>query len=365
MRATRIPRPADLGVAHRHPAPPQRSQRRWPPRRPAAGHRGGSAIVAATRARRSKASRSGRGQRRQPWAPVARATWAAARPAARRVPADSRATWRVISVARSLARTRPSGAGCPPDRGGDRCDARHRALPSDPGADVPVDSGQCGPGRAKGSGWWCTSRPGPGRSRAWSAGRRRRAMTASPGGAAPGHRPVHALDRGRCAARGVSGAWREADPRPLGGPGAQFAVLFEGWPLTCCGNARSRTRSGSCGSRETRPGASRLGPSAAGWPGAGRRSWPIWSGREGDRRAASVPDRGGRLEGNRVLSLADDRTPQSLDGFRAALTLARRDGIAAVALDMWEPCVQSARAHLPGGREHDRVRQILRRQAPA
>lgn len=53
------------------------------------------------------------------------------------------------------------------------------------------------------------------------------------------------------------------------------------------------------------------------------------------------------LEQSRVLYLADDRKQESLDGFWPTLTAAQRDGIAAVAMDMWEPYVQSTRAHLP------------------
>jgi transposase len=49
-----------------------------------------------------------------------------------------------------------------------------------------------------------------------------------------------------------------------------------------------------------------------------------------------------------VLYLADDRKQESLDGFWPTLTAAQRDGIAAVAMDMWEPYVQSTLAHLPG-----------------
>jgi transposase len=54
------------------------------------------------------------------------------------------------------------------------------------------------------------------------------------------------------------------------------------------------------------------------------------------------------LEQRRVLYLADDRKRESLDGFWPTLTPAQRDGITAVAMDMWEPYVQSTRAHLPG-----------------
>jgi transposase len=54
------------------------------------------------------------------------------------------------------------------------------------------------------------------------------------------------------------------------------------------------------------------------------------------------------LAQSRVLYLADDRKQESLDGFWPTLTPAQRDGITAVAMDMWEPYVQSTRAHLPG-----------------
>jgi transposase len=54
------------------------------------------------------------------------------------------------------------------------------------------------------------------------------------------------------------------------------------------------------------------------------------------------------LEQSRVLYLAGDRKQESLDGFWPTMTPAQRDGITAVAMDMWEPYVQSTRAHLPG-----------------
>jgi len=57
------------------------------------------------------------------------------------------------------------------------------------------------------------------------------------------------------------------------------------------------------------------------------------------------------LTQSRVLYLADDRKQESLDGFWPTLTPAQRDGITAVAMDMWEPYVQSTRAHLPGAED--------------
>src|SRR5262245_43444482 len=53
------------------------------------------------------------------------------------------------------------------------------------------------------------------------------------------------------------------------------------------------------------------------------------------------------LDQSRVRYLADDRKQASLDTFWPTLTPAQREGITAVAMDMWEPYVQSTRAHLP------------------
>jgi transposase len=52
------------------------------------------------------------------------------------------------------------------------------------------------------------------------------------------------------------------------------------------------------------------------------------------------------LERSHVLYLAEDRKQESLDGFWATLTPAQRDGIEAIAMDMWEPYIQSTRASL-------------------
>ena len=57
------------------------------------------------------------------------------------------------------------------------------------------------------------------------------------------------------------------------------------------------------------------------------------------------------LDASRVLYLADERKQESLDGFWATLTRAQRDGIEAVAMDMWEPYVLSTRAHLPAAED--------------
>jgi transposase len=48
----------------------------------------------------------------------------------------------------------------------------------------------------------------------------------------------------------------------------------------------------------------------------------------------------------RVLYVAEDRTQASLDGFWATLTAEQRQSIEAVAMDMWDPYVNSVRAHV-------------------
>lgn len=57
------------------------------------------------------------------------------------------------------------------------------------------------------------------------------------------------------------------------------------------------------------------------------------------------------LSRGRVLYVAEDRKQSSLDGFWPTLSAAQKGWILAVALDMWEPYVQSIRAHLPDAEE--------------
>ena len=52
------------------------------------------------------------------------------------------------------------------------------------------------------------------------------------------------------------------------------------------------------------------------------------------------------LERGRVLYVAEDRKQESLDGFWGTLTEGQRNGIEAVAMDMWDPYVNSVRAHV-------------------
>ena len=54
------------------------------------------------------------------------------------------------------------------------------------------------------------------------------------------------------------------------------------------------------------------------------------------------------LAGARVLFVADDRRRESLEAFWAlGLTAAQRAQVEAIAMDVWEPCVQATRAHVP------------------
>jgi transposase len=56
------------------------------------------------------------------------------------------------------------------------------------------------------------------------------------------------------------------------------------------------------------------------------------------------------LEEATVEYVSDGRTQGSLDGYFQGLTPAQRDGIEAVAMDMWGPYIQSVRTQLPAGR---------------
>jgi len=53
------------------------------------------------------------------------------------------------------------------------------------------------------------------------------------------------------------------------------------------------------------------------------------------------------LKGGRVLYVAEGREQASLDGFWKTLTREQVEGIEAVAMDMWDPYVNSVQAHLP------------------
>jgi transposase len=64
--------------------------------------------------------------------------------------------------------------------------------------------------------------------------------------------------------------------------------------------------------------------------------------RKGQKYLTIVND----LTRRRVLYVAEDRKQESLDGFWGTLTQAQREGIEAVAMDMWDPYIASVRAHV-------------------
>jgi transposase len=64
--------------------------------------------------------------------------------------------------------------------------------------------------------------------------------------------------------------------------------------------------------------------------------------RKGQKYLTVVND----LSRGRVLYVAEDRKQESLDGFWRTLTQTQREGIEAVAMDMWDPYIASVRAHV-------------------
>src|SRR6266702_3313465 len=64
--------------------------------------------------------------------------------------------------------------------------------------------------------------------------------------------------------------------------------------------------------------------------------------RKGQKYLTLVND----LTRGRVLYVAEDRKQESLDGFWGTLTETQREGIEAVAMDMWDPYVNSVREHV-------------------
>jgi transposase len=67
--------------------------------------------------------------------------------------------------------------------------------------------------------------------------------------------------------------------------------------------------------------------------------------RKGHRYHTIVCD----LERSTVEFVTEERRTQSLAAYYRALTDAQRDGLKAVAMDMWEPYIQATRTGLPDG----------------
>jgi transposase len=64
------------------------------------------------------------------------------------------------------------------------------------------------------------------------------------------------------------------------------------------------------------------------------------------------------LDRPRVLYVSEDRTEASLDGFWSGSTATQIDGVKAIAMDMWDPYINSTLNHLPEAqsKEQNRVR---------
>ena len=139
---------------------------------------------------------------------------------------------------------------------------------------------------------------------------------------------------------------------PWAEPGSQFTALFERLAIDLL---RECSITGAVGllriswdegwgikARAVKRGLARRAPEVVGRIGVDEKAIA-----KRHRYVTIVAD----LERSRVLYLADDRKQESLDGFWPTLTATQRDGITAVAMDMWEPYVQSTRAHLPGAND--------------
>lgn len=61
------------------------------------------------------------------------------------------------------------------------------------------------------------------------------------------------------------------------------------------------------------------------------------------------------LNQSRVLYVAEDRKQSSLDGFWSTRTEEQTAGIEAVAMDMWDPYLNSVREHVPDADSQDRI----------
>lgn len=139
---------------------------------------------------------------------------------------------------------------------------------------------------------------------------------------------------------------------PWAEPGSQFTALFERWAIDllreCSVQGAAEllrvTWDEAWGIKEraVRRGLARRQPERAAHLGVDEKAIA-----KRHRYLTVVAD----LDRSRVLYLADDRKQESLDGFWATLTPEQLAGIQAVAMDMWEPYIQSTRAHLLGAAE--------------
>jgi len=154
---------------------------------------------------------------------------------------------------------------------------------------------------------------------------------------------VAAVPRTRCAEHGVRCVrlpWAEASSR--------FTELFEALAVSLLRVASQSAAAGQLRlswdevhllmDRAVRRGLARREAEPVPYMGVDEKAF-----RKGHKYLTIVNDLGRR----RVLYVAPDRKQSSLDGFWKTLSAAQLQGIEAMAMDMWEPYLNSARAHLP------------------
>lgn len=159
---------------------------------------------------------------------------------------------------------------------------------------------------------------------------------------------LHAdIPRSNCPEHGV-----RAVRLPWAEPHSRFTALFERLAIDWLRAASQRAVAERLGlswdevhgimERAVRRGLERRKEEMIGYIGVDEKSF-----RKGHKYLTLVND----LCGSRVLYVAKDRKQSSLDGFWPTLTAAQREWILGVALDMWDPYVQSIRSNLQDAEE--------------
>lgn len=139
---------------------------------------------------------------------------------------------------------------------------------------------------------------------------------------------------------------------PWAEPNSHFTALFERLAIDWLQAASQQAVADQLGlswdeihgimERAVRRGLKRREREVVGYLGVDEKSF-----RKGHKYLTVVND----LSRGRVLYVGEDRKQSSLDGFWPTLTEEQRQGIQGVALDMWEPYVQSIKAHLAEAEE--------------
>jgi transposase len=136
-------------------------------------------------------------------------------------------------------------------------------------------------------------------------------------------------------------------PIPWAEPGSQFTVLFERFAIDLLRECSVQggadllqitwDEAGGIKARAVTRGLARRGHAVVARLGVDEKAIA-----KRHRYLTVVAD----LDRSRVLYLIEDRKQASLDGFWGTLTPAQREGIEAIAMDMWEPYIHSTLVHL-------------------